>query len=133
MTLIDNQIDPASGTLRLKATFENTDERLWPGEFVNVHLQAAVRAGVVTVPERAVMQGAGGAYVYVIGADGTADRRAVEVEARQDDLAVIARGVAAGERVAVDGQYRLSNGSHVRIDHPAAGPAQSGGQTATNG
>ena len=133
LTLIDNEVDAATGTLRLKATFENTDQRLWPGEFVNVHLQAALRAGVVTVPERAVMQGASGTYVYVIRPDDTAARRAVEVEARQDGLAVIAKGLAAGETIAVDGQYRLFDGGHVRIEHPAAGPAPSGEHTAKRG
>jgi multidrug efflux system membrane fusion protein len=120
VTLIDNQIDTATGTLRLKATFDNADEKLWPGEFVSVRLELSVRKGVVTVPQRAVMQGAQGSYAFVIKADNTAERRVLEVEATQDGLAVIGKGVALGEKIVVDGQYRLTNGAKVRIDQPTA-------------
>ena len=99
LTLIDNQIDAATGTLRLKATFANTDERLWPGEFVNVRLELSMRKDAVTVPQRAVMQGANGAYAYVIKPDNTAERRAIEIEATQDGIAVVGKGLAAGEKV----------------------------------
>ena len=120
LTLVDNQIDTATGTLRLKASFENSDERLWPGEFVNVHLQTSVNKGAVTVPQRAIMQGANGYYGFVVKPDLTVERRDLEVVSQQDGLAVIAKGFAAGEKVVVDGQYRLVNGSHVRVDSPAA-------------
>jgi multidrug efflux system membrane fusion protein len=123
ITLIDNQIDTATGTLRLKGEFANTDETLWPGEFVAVRLQLSMRKGATTVPERAVMQGAQGPYAYVIKADNTAERRPLEIEATQDGIAVIGKGIALGERVVVDGQYRLTPGSKVRIDQPAAQPA----------
>ena len=79
VTLIDNQIDAATGTLRLKGTFENTDERLWPGEFVNARLVLSTRKDAVTVPQRAVMQGANGYFVYVVKPDNTVERRTVEV------------------------------------------------------
>jgi multidrug efflux system membrane fusion protein len=128
LTLVDNQIDTQTGTLRLKATFANTDEKLWPGEFVNVHLQLAVRKDAVTVPQRAVMQGAAGPYAYVIKPDNTAERRAIEVEATQDGISVIGKGLAAGEKVVVDGQYRLANGSPVRIDQPSATPSAAGAE-----
>ena len=120
LTLVDNQIDPQTGTLRLKATFSNTDEKLWPGEFVNVRLQVAVRKDATTVPQRAVMQGPSGAYAYVIGPRNTAERRTIEVEATQDGLSVIGKGIAVGDKVVVDGQYRLANGSPVHIDQPSA-------------
>lgn len=128
LTLVDNQIDTQTGTLRLKATFANTNEQLWPGEFVNVQLELSVRKDAVTVPQRVVMQGANGAYAYVIKPDNTAERRVIEVESTQDGFAVIGKGIAVGEKVVVDGQYRLSNGSPVRIDQPAAKavPADSG-------
>ena len=126
LTLVDNQIDTQTGTLRLKATFANTNEQLWPGEFVNVRLELSVRKDAVTVPQRVVMQGANGAYAYVIKPDNTAERRVIEVESTQDGFAVIGKGIAVGEMVVVDGQYRLSNGSPVRIDQPAAAPADSG-------
>jgi membrane fusion protein, multidrug efflux system len=125
VTLIDNQIDAATGTLRLKATFDNTDERLWPGEFVNARLVLSTRAGVVTVPQRAVLQGADGYYAYVVKPDGTAERRTVEIVAMQDGLAVVDKGVEAGERIVVDGQYRLTNGARVKIDTATPDPAPS--------
>jgi membrane fusion protein, multidrug efflux system len=120
ITLIDNQIDTTTGTLRLKATFENTDERLWPGEFVNARLQLSVRRDAVTVPQRAVMQGASGYYAYVVKPDNTVERRVVEVAATQDGIAVISSGMSIGEKIASDGQYRLVNGSRVRVDPPTA-------------
>src|SRR5262249_4484173 len=101
LTLVDNQIDAATGTLRLKATFANSDEQLWPGEFVNVRLQLWGRKDAVTVPQRVVMQGARGPYAYVVKPDNTAERRAVEVEATQDGISVIGKGIAPGERVLV--------------------------------
>jgi membrane fusion protein, multidrug efflux system len=120
ITLIDNQIDTATGTLRLKAEFANTDERLWPGQFVNARLRLTMRNGVVTVPQRAVMQGAQGYYAFIIKPDNTAERRTIQVVAQQDGIAVIGQGVALGEKIVVDGQYRLTNGSAVRIDQPTA-------------
>jgi membrane fusion protein, multidrug efflux system len=126
LTLIDNQIEAQTGTLRLKATFANTDEQLWPGEFVNVRLELSMRKDAVTVPQRVVMQGANGAYAYVIKPDNTAERRVIEIESTQDGYTVISKGIAVGEKVVLDGQYRLSNGSPVRIDQPTTAPADSG-------
>ena len=130
LTLIDNQIDQATGTLRLKATFENADERLWPGEFVNVRLVIDVRVGAVTVPERAIMQGPEGYYAYTVNPDNTVQRHPVDVAGMQDGLAVVTQGIANGDKVVVDGQYRLSEGSRVKIDtaSPPA-PAAATGKT----
>lgn len=126
ITLVDNQIDAATGTLRLKGEFANADEALWPGEFVSVRLQIAMRKGAITVPERAVMQGAEGPYAYVVKADSSAERRPLEIEATEDGIAIVGKGIARGETIVVDGQYRLTAGSKVRIDPPAAGaPATS--------
>jgi multidrug efflux system membrane fusion protein len=119
LSVVDNQIETATGTLRLKAVFENTDERLWPGQFVNVRLQLDTRAGAVTVPQRAVMQGSSGYFCFVVRADGTAERRSVEIGAVQDGITVIDSGVALGEKVVVDGQFRLSDGARVRLNEPA--------------
>lgn len=116
LSLIDNQIDVATGTLRLKATFANADERLWPGEFVNVRLVLSMRSSVVTVPQRAVMQGANGYYAYVIRPDGTAQRRTVEIAGMQDGLAIVDKGIESKEQVVVDGQYRLSDGVRVKAE-----------------
>jgi multidrug efflux system membrane fusion protein len=120
VTLVDNQIDSATGTLRLKATYDNADERLWPGEFVSVRLQLSTRKDAITVPQRAVMQGANGSYGYVVKADNTVERRALEVAATQDGIAVITKGVSIGEKIVADGQYRLTDGAHVRVDRPTA-------------
>lgn len=116
LSLIDNQIDVATGTLRLKATFANADERLWPGEFVNVRLVLSMRSSVVTVPQRAVMQGANGYYAYVIRPDGTAQRRTVEIAGMQDGLAIVDKGIESKEQVVIDGQYRLSDGVRVKAE-----------------
>lgn len=118
VTLIENQIDATTGTLRLKGTFANADERLWPGEFVNVRLVLSTRKDAVTVPQRTVMQGASDSFVYVVNADNTVERRTVEIATMQDGVAVIGKGLAAGDRVVVDGQYRLTNGARIRIDTP---------------
>jgi len=114
LTLIDNQVDVATGTIHLKATFENTDERLWPGEFVNARLILSMRRNAVTVPAPTVMQGPQGAYVYVIKPDSTVEHRDVQVAMTQDGLAVVDKGLAEGEHVVVDGQYRLSDGTKVK-------------------
>jgi len=118
LTLIENQIDAATGTLRLKGTFANADERLWPGEFVNVRLVLSTRKDAVTVTQRAVMQGASDSFVYVVQADNTVERRTVAVAAVQDGVAVIEKGLDTGDKVVVDGQYRLTNGARIRIDTP---------------
>ncbi len=123
LTLIDNQIDQTTGTLKLKASFANEDERLWPGLFVNVRLIVNMRRGVPTVPAQTVQDGPNGTYAYVIKDDNTVERRAVEVAAVQDGVAVITKGLAPGEKIVVEGQYRLTNGSRVRLAAPNAGAA----------
>jgi multidrug efflux system membrane fusion protein len=123
VTLVENQIDTTTGTLKLKGTFENRDERLWPGEFVNVRLILALRKDAVTVPQRTVMQGATDTYVYVVKADNTVERRTVEVAVMQDDIAVIGKGLGLGEKVVIDGQYRLTNGARVKAEAVKADPA----------
>lgn len=113
LTLIDNVIDVATGTIHLKATFANTDERLWPGEFVSARLILSTRQNAVTVPAQTVMQGPDGSYVYAIKPDETVERRSVRVAATQDGRAVIEQGLNAGDRVVVDGQYRLTDGAKI--------------------
>jgi multidrug efflux system membrane fusion protein len=122
LSLIDNSIDQATGTIHLKATFPNSDERLWPGEFVNLRLILDMRRGVPIVPSQTVQVGPNGNYVYVITADNKAERRPVEVAAVQDGIAVVSKGLKPGERVVVDGQYRLTEGARVRVEQTAPGP-----------
>jgi multidrug efflux system membrane fusion protein len=120
LTLIDNMIDQATGTIHLKARFDNDDERLWPGEFVNLRLILSTHKGVATVPQQTVQVGPNGYYAYVIKPDNTVERRVVEVASMQDGLAVISKGLTAGEKVVVDGQYRLTEGARVNPTAAAA-------------
>jgi multidrug efflux system membrane fusion protein len=113
LTMIDNAIDQSTGTIRLKARFDNEDERLWPGEFVNVRVILSTRRGVATVPAQTVQDGPNGSYAYVIKPDSTVERRDVAVASTQDGIAVVTKGLSPGERVVVDGQYRLTNGARV--------------------
>jgi len=119
LTLIDNTIDQGTGTIRLKARFDNDDERLWPGEFVSLRVVLSTRQNVATVPSQTVQDGPDGHYAYVIKPDNTVERRAVEVASIQDGMAVVTRGLTAGERIVVDGQYRLTNGARVNAAAPA--------------
>jgi membrane fusion protein, multidrug efflux system len=119
LTVIDNTVDQATGTIHLKATFPNDDERLWPGEFVNARLILSVRKGVPTVPAQTVQDGPNGNYAYVIKEDGTVERRPVDVASVQDGIAVIAKGLSPGENVVIEGQYRLTNGARVKATAPA--------------
>ena len=121
LTLIDNQVDIATGTFHLRATFDNNDLRLWPGEFVNARLVLSTKKNAVTVPAETVMQGPQGAYVYVIKPDDTADRRPVTVAMTQEGRAVIDKGLSAGEHVVVEGQYRVTQGGKLQI---RSGPGQ---------
>jgi multidrug efflux system membrane fusion protein len=122
LTLIDNVIDVATGTIHLKATFANDDERLWPGEFVNARLVLSTRQNAITVPAQTVMQGPEGPYIYVIKPDETVERRNVKVAATQDGRAIIADGLSAGDRVVVNGQYRRNDGAKIT----PSGPQQAG-------
>lgn len=121
LTLIDNMIDQATGTIHLKATFPNLNERLWPGEFVNLRMVLRVRKDVPTVPSQTVQEGPDGDFAYVISKDDTVERRSINVIATQDGLAVIGKGLAPGERVVVEGQYRLTDGTRVRLRPANAG------------
>jgi membrane fusion protein, multidrug efflux system len=121
LTVIDNMVDQTTGTIRLKATFDNNDERLWPGEFVNVRLILSTRKGVPTVPAQTVQEGPDGKYVYIIKPDDTVARQSVEVASVQDGIAVVTKGLTAGQPVVVDGQYRLTEGARVRLNTPKPG------------
>ncbi len=118
LTLIDNQVDTTTGTIHLKAQFSNANETLWPGQSVNAHLVLSTMQDAVTVPAQTVMQGPNGAYVYALTKDNIAKRQAVDIAATQDGFAVISKGLQAGVRVVVEGQYRLTDGSRVKAGEP---------------
>ncbi len=119
LTLIDNMIDQSTGTIHLKAHFDNADERLWPGEFVNLQVVLKMRHQVPTVPAQTVQQGPDGDFAYVIKRDDTVERRGVEVAAVEDGIAVVSKGLSPGERVVVDGQFGLTQGARVKSLSPA--------------
>lgn len=119
LLLINNQIDSGTGTVQLKGTFPNPQHKLWPGQYVNIHIVTAVE-NVVTIPAAAVQRGAEGLYAYVVKPDDTAALQPIQVALQQDGLAVIKSGIAAGTRVVVDGQFRLRPGVKVTEQKPAA-------------
>lgn len=112
--IIDNEIDPRSGTLRIKSTFANREDRLWPGQFVDVRLRVATLTGVVTVPADAVQRGPDGPFVYTVGADRRVAAIPVTPGQIAEGIAVIKAGIAEGQEVVVQGQYRLAPGVTVR-------------------
>jgi membrane fusion protein, multidrug efflux system len=120
LTLINNAVDTTTGTITLEGTFPNQRELLWPGDFVSARLIEFIRQNALTVPVSAVMTGPNGSYVYVIGAGNKVSRVNVEVTATDGNVAVIGKGLQAGEQVVTNGQYRLDNGVAVSIAAPAA-------------
>ncbi|MBZ5640701.1 MAG: efflux RND transporter periplasmic adaptor subunit [Acidobacteriia bacterium] len=115
LSFVDNAVDPSTSTILLKATFPNEDERLWPGQFVDVVVTLGEEADRVVTPTPALQTGQQGQYVYVVKNDGTVEMRPVKVARMDESEAVIADGLTAGETVVTDGQLRLVPGSRVEI------------------
>jgi multidrug efflux system membrane fusion protein len=113
LMLIDNQVDASTGTVRLKASFPNDKKDLWPGAFVNIHLTIAIRHDAVTVPLKAVLQGPGGAYVYVVDANHVVSVRNVKAGQSRRGKVLIDQGLSGDETVVTAGQYRLTPGISV--------------------
>ncbi len=144
LAVLDNQVDPTTGTIKLKATFPNAGLLLWPGGFVNVRMLVRTERDVVTVPTAAVQRGPRGAFVFVVLPTNVAQRRAVTVGHENDQVSVMADGLQAGEQVVVDGAQRLTDGLKVAVAGPdgnapeaaprergAPGTAQRRGRTAS--
>ena len=117
LTVLDNQVDSTTGTIKLKATFPNPSLLLWPGGFVNVRLLVQTLPGVVTIPSAAVQRGPRGTFVFVV-TDATVQRRELKTGFEDDQLSVVLEGVKAGERVVTDGAQRLSDGAKVAVAGP---------------
>ena len=117
----DNAIDAATGTIKLKATFANTDNRLWPGQFVEARLLVETLRGALTVPSSAVQHGPAGLYVYVVKPGDTVVRQDVQVSEDDGQTAVIGSGLADGARVVTQGVSRLQDGSKVALNPAGAG------------
>jgi multidrug efflux system membrane fusion protein len=119
LIFIDNRVDVATGTIRLRATFANDDGRLWPGEFVNAALTLGVRKGAVTIPSRALQSSQRGTFVFVVSG-GTAEEREVEVGENEGEVLVVTGGLKGGETVVTDGQIRLVPGAKVQVQNSSA-------------
>jgi multidrug efflux system membrane fusion protein len=115
LALVDNQVDAATGTIRLKAKFENADNALWPGQFVNVRLLLRIRRDVVTVPAQAVQRGPNGAFAYVIKPDQSVEQRPVTVGYTREGTSLIEGGLKPNEQVVIEGQYKLRAGARVQV------------------
>src|SRR5690242_11124200 len=131
LSLVDNTVDPATGTVRLKATFINDDRRLYPGQFVNVVLTLGIASQATVVPSQAVQVGQDKSFVYVVKADGTAEMRTVKTGTTIESMTVIEDGLKPGEQVVTDGQLRIVPGAKVQAkgkgQQQGQGPDQGGG------
>jgi len=129
---VDNQIDPSTGTVRLKAVFDNQEGALWPNQFVNVHLQLFVAKNALTIPAAAVQRGPDGNLIYVMGPDRRISIQPVTIEMTQGNTALISSGLTDGQQVVTEGQDKLQAGTMVspRPANPAGGAAGPGGARA---
>ncbi len=114
LTFVDNAVDPSTDSIKLKATFQNLDRRLWPGQFARVKLRLTTIKGATVVPQQAVQTGQDGQFVFVVKADSTADFRPVTIAQRVNDDVVIEKGLKPGETVVTEGQLRLEQGTKVQ-------------------
>ena len=129
LAFLDNTVDSLTGTVIAKARFQNQANSLWPGEYVRVSVQLDVQNGAVAIPTRALLAGQEGSYVFVVGSARTAEVRPVSVGRSVGELTTIAKGLAPGEQVVVDGQSRLTPNAKVDVKPPAAGAtAQAGAE-----
>jgi multidrug efflux system membrane fusion protein len=116
LLLIDNFVDQASATMRLKAMFANDDDKLWPGDFVNARVLIDVKKDVLAIPSPAIQRGPNGVFTWVVKPEGVAEARPIKVGPTTDGQTVVTSGLSEGERVVVNGQYKLRAGSRVTID-----------------
>jgi multidrug efflux system membrane fusion protein len=127
LATIDNMIDQATATYKLKAMFANPDETLWPGQFVNVRLLLEIRKDAVVIPQVAVQRGPHGLFAWVVKTDNTVEPRPIATGTTTADRTIVTSGVAEGERVVTDGQYKLQTGAAVTILAPS--PAARGNES----
>jgi len=128
LTFIDNAVDNATGTVKLKATFDNLNNKLWPGQFVNVVLELSQDPNAIAVASQAVQTGQDGQYVFVVNPDMSVKMQPVTVNRTVNGEAVIEKGLQAGEKVVIDGTLRLVPGSKVKIPEPKAQGQQTEGE-----
>ena len=123
LVFVDNAVDPSTGTIRLRAQFDNNDALLWPGQFVNVSVRLYEEPDAVVIPSTAVQTGPEGQYVYVISGEMTAELRRIGVKRTDGERAIVAQGLQPGERVVTRGQLRLGPKVRVQIAAPGAPPS----------
>ncbi|MGN6459981.1 MAG: efflux RND transporter periplasmic adaptor subunit [Pseudolabrys sp.] len=123
LLLVDNIIDQSTATIRLKAMFPNTDDVLWPGEFVNARILLSTRTGVVAIPNTAIQRGPHGVYVWVITPDNTAEDRSVSLGPMTGNITVIDTGLKPGEQIVTDGFFKLQRNRAVTVKAPQSGAA----------
>jgi multidrug efflux system membrane fusion protein len=116
LSLVDNEIDQTTGTAKLKATFANERNTLWPGQYVNARVLVSTERDALTLPTAAVQLGPNGPFTYVIKADSTVEVRPLKIGAESGGMTVIKEGLALNERVVTSNQYRLQSGAHVRAN-----------------
>jgi multidrug efflux system membrane fusion protein len=115
IAVLDNQIDQATGTLRIKATFPNLKNRLWPGAYVSARVLLQTRRNTLTIPAAALQRGPSGPFAYVVKEDSTIEMRPLKVANDNGSLIMVDGGLAEGERVTVNNEYRMQPGVHVRV------------------
>jgi len=132
LTVVDNQVDSSTGTVKLKAEFPNASVQLWPGQFVNVRLLVDTLKNVTIIPTGAVQRGPNGTFVYVVGDDSKAAMRPIKIERQDENQTVIASGIKPGDKVVTNGFVRLTDGTQVTIGGatPAATTAPDGAKPA---
>jgi len=123
---VNNQIDPTTGTVQLKAVFDNPDNALWPNQFVNAHLLLTTMKDAITAPASALQRGPDGTFTYVVDANNTVQMRPIDVQLTQGTTVVVAKGLQPGERVVTDGQEKLQAGMRVAPQAPARQRSNSG-------
>lgn len=127
LQVIDNLIDPQTGTVRLKAEFANKDNALWPGQFVPVKIRTMMRKDIVALPSAAIQRGPEGLFVWVVGGDKKAKMAPIKAGPAQDDKTIVESGIKAGDRIITAGQYRLQQNSVVQFEEPKVSATEPAG------
>jgi multidrug efflux system membrane fusion protein len=133
LAFVDNAVDMTTDTIKLKATFDNPDRRLWPGQFARVTLRLDTLPHATVVPSQAVQTGQDGQYVFVVKDDSTVEQRTIVPGQRVGDDVVVQKGLTTGETVVTEGQLRLEAGTRVTTDLPGRGPGAGGGRGGRGG
>lgn len=120
LSLIDNEINQASGTMSLKSTFPNSEEKLWPGQYVEVRLEQEIAKNAITIPAAALQRGQHGFFVYVVNADDIVEPRNIKTGQIAAGVAIVESGLSAGDRVVTSGSYELDAGVKVRVEADTA-------------